>query len=229
MCEIDEFKVRLPGEVKSAKERVRKMQDQAAEEYRKMQANYAKFLHLSHRIQEAMQSRVEAFEGSLPDVTRDVTERAFGPAGRVFHGVFVTFSTPRGERCATDTKLRFGLETGADVDSLVLFYELESLPAFFEFERRDQVVLPLDPSIAWADVAWFERKALAFTKTYVSLFLDPEYQKRSQVADVVLGRAFPRAFAKSRAKYRGATYHFLTEKSWKPFEQDPSRCVGNPQ
>ncbi|MGB2612136.1 MAG: hypothetical protein WBC80_24440 [Isosphaeraceae bacterium] len=70
---------------------------------------------------------------------------------------------------------------------------------------------------------------LAFTKTYVSLFFNPDYQEGSEVPDVVLGRTFPRAFAKGRAEYRGVTYHFLTEESRKAFEQDPTRYVGSPQ
>ena len=97
MTEIDEFKAKLRGEVESARERIREMQDQAAEQYREMQSNYAIFLDLSHQIQEATRPWVEAFAESLPGVTPVVTEREFGPAGRVFHGGFVTFSIPRGE------------------------------------------------------------------------------------------------------------------------------------
>ena len=83
MTEIDEFKAKLRGEVESAMERIREMQDQAAEQYREMQSNYAIFLDLSHQIQEAIRPWVEAFAESLPGVTPVVTERDFGPAGRV--------------------------------------------------------------------------------------------------------------------------------------------------
>ena len=153
----------------------------------------------------------------------------FGPAGRVFHGGFVTFSIPRGEHCPADIELRFGLEAGVAVDSLILFYDLEIVPVFIEFERHDQVALPLDPSSVEKAVEWFKRKALAFTGRYVSLFFDPEDQKGSEVPDVVLGRTFPATFAKDGTKYRGVTYHFLTEESRKAFEQDPTRYVGSPQ
>jgi hypothetical protein len=94
MTEIDEFKAKLRGEVESARERVREMQIEAAQQFREMQSNYGIFLDLSHRIQEEIRPWVEAFAESLPDVTPVVTERDFGPAGRVFHGVFVTFSIP---------------------------------------------------------------------------------------------------------------------------------------
>ena len=229
MTEIDEFKAKLRGEVESAMVRIREMQDQAAEQYREMQFHYAIFLGLSHQIQEATRPWVEAFAESLPGVTPVVTEREFGPAGRVFHGGFVTFSIPRGERCPANIQLRFGLEAGVAVDSLILFHDLEIVPVFIEFERHDQVALPLDPSSVEKAVEWFKRKALAFTKTYVSLFFNPDYQKGLEVPDVVLGRTFPRAFAKDGTKYRGVTYHFLTEESRKAFEQDPTRYVGSPQ
>jgi hypothetical protein len=227
MTEIDEFKAKLRGEVESAMERVREMQDQAAEQYREMQANYAIFLNLSHRIQEAIRPWVEAFTESLPDATPVVTERDFGPAGRVFHGVFVTFSVPRGERCPADITLRFGLEAGIAVDSLILFFDLDIVPIFVEFQRHDQISLPLDPSSVERAVAWFKQKAIAFTKTYVSMFFNPDYQKGSEVPDVVLGRTFPRAFAKGQAGHLGITYYFLTDESRKAFEQDPTRYVGD--
>jgi YHS domain-containing protein len=228
MTEIDEFKAKLRGEVESSMERVREMQYQAAEQYREMQSNYAIFLDLSHCLQEAVRPWVEAFTDSLPDVTPVVTKRDFGPVGRVFHGVFVTFSIPRGDRCPADIKLGFGLEAGVAVNSLILFYDIEILPVFIEFERHDQITLPLDPSSVERAVEWFKQKALAFTKTYVSLFFNPNYQKGSEVADVVLGRTFPRSFAKGQTEYRGVTYHFLTEESQKAFEQDPTRYVGSP-
>ena len=229
MTEIDEFKAKLRGEVESAMERVREMQDQAAEQYREMQFHYAIFLGLSRQIKEAIRPWEEAFAESLPGVTPVETERDFGPAGRAFHGGFVTFSIPRSERCPADIKLRFGLEAGVAVDSLILFYDLEIFPVFIKFERHDQIALPLDPSSVERAVEWFKQKALAFTKTYVSMFFNPEYQKGSEVPDVVLGRTFPRAFAKGHTEYRGVTYYFLTEESQKAFEQAPSRYVGGAQ
>jgi YHS domain-containing protein len=226
MTEIDEFKAKLRGEVESAKERVREMQDQAAVQYREMESNYAIFLDLSRRIKEAIRPWVEAFAESLPGVTPVVTERDFGPAGRVFHGAFVTFSIPRSERCPADIKLCFGLEAGVAVDSLILFHDLEIVPVFIEFERHDQLALSLDPSSVGKAVDWFKQKTLAFTKTYVSMFFNPNYQKGSEVPDVVLGRTFPRAFAKGQTEYRGVTYYFLADESRKAFEQDPARYVG---
>jgi YHS domain-containing protein len=229
MTEIDEFKAKLRGETEAAMERVRVMQAQAAEQYREMQSNYVIFLDLSHRIRVAIRPWVEAFAESLPDVTPVVTERDFGPAGRMFHGVFVTFSLPRSERCPANIKLRFGLEAGVAVDGLILFYDLEIVPVFIDFERHDQIVLPLDPSSVETAVEWFQRKACAFTKTYVSLFFNPYYQKGSEVPDIVLGRTFPRDFAKGQTEYSGVTYYFLTEESQKALEQDPTRYVGSSQ
>jgi YHS domain-containing protein len=226
MSEIDDFKGKLRGEVEAARGQVQTMQDQAAEQYRRMQANYAKFLDLSQQTRDALRPWVEAFGEALPDVKPQVTHRDFGPAGRVFHGIFVTFSVPRSERCPANIKIRFGLEAGVDVDHMNLFYDVEILPIFIEFERHDQVALPLDPSSVQTAVEWFKQKAHKFTKTYVSLFFNPYYQKGSEVPDIVLGRTFPRVFAKGQTEHGGITYYFLTEESQKAFEQDPSRYVG---
>jgi YHS domain-containing protein len=126
-------------------------------------------------------------------------------------------------------QLRFGLEAGVAVDSLILFYDLEIVPVFIEFERHDQVALPLDASSVERAVEWFKQKALAFAKTYMSMLFNPHYLKGSEVLDVVLGRTFPRAFAKGQTEYLGVTYHFLTEESRKAFEQDPARYIGSPR
>jgi YHS domain-containing protein len=50
-----------------------------------------------------------------------------------------------------------------------------------------------------------------------------------EVPDIVLGRTFPRVFAKGQIEHGGVTYYFLTEESQKAFEQDPSRYVGGSQ
>jgi YHS domain-containing protein len=228
MTEIDEFKGKLRDEVEAARKRIQSVQDEATEQYQQMQANYVKFLDLSQRIREALRPWVAAFGETLPDVTPHVIQRDLGPAGRVFHGVFVTFSLPRSERCPANIKLRFGLEAGIAVDNMILFYDVEILPVFIDFERHDQIALPLDPSSVETAVEWFKQKACTFTKMYVSLFFNPHYQKGLGVPDIVLGRTFPRVFAKGQTDHRGVTYYFLTEESQKAFEQDPSRYVGVP-
>jgi YHS domain-containing protein len=226
MSNIDEFKGKLRGEVEAAQQRVQAMQAETAEQFRQLQGRYKTFLEVSQRVRDALRPRVEAFGEALPDVTPVVTQRDFGPAGRGFHGVFVTFSLPRTERRPANIKLHFGLEAGIAVDSLILFYDLEIVPVFIEFERHDQIALPLDPSSVEKAVEWFERKACAFTKTYVSMFFNPYYQKGSEVPDVVLGMTFPRVFAKGQIEHGGVTYYFFTDESQKAFEQDPSRYVG---
>jgi YHS domain-containing protein len=102
------------------------------------------------------------------------------------------------------------------------------MPVFIEFDRHDQIALPLEPSSVGKAVEWFKEKALAFTKIYVSVFFSPHYQKGSEVPDIVLGRTILRAFSRGQTEYRGITYYFLTEESQKEFEQDPTRYVGSP-
>ena len=55
--------------------------------------------------------------------------------------------------------------------------------------------------------------SLTFTKTYISIFFNPHYQKGSEGSDIVLGMTFPRMFAKGQAEHGGATYYFFTEES----------------
>jgi YHS domain-containing protein len=46
------------------------------------------------------------------------------------------------------------------------------------------------------------------------------------VPDLVLGRTFPRAFAKGQFEHGGVTYYFLTEESEKAFKDNSSRYKG---
>ena len=146
MSDIDEFKDKLRGEAEAAQQRVQAMQAETEEQFRQVQANYKTFLEVSQQIRDALRPRVEAFGEAFPEVTPTVSRRDFGPAGRGFHGVFVTFAFPRTERCAATINLRFGLEAGPSVESLSLTFVLEILQIFLLFERHDLIVLPVDPS-----------------------------------------------------------------------------------
>jgi YHS domain-containing protein len=229
MTDIDALKDKIRSEVVSARNRVHAMQAEAAEQYEQAQVRYKTFLDLSQRIRDAVRPHLEAFAEALPDVTPTVSRRDFGPGGRGFHGVFVSFAIPRSERCPATLDLRFGLEAGPGVENLILSYDLEIIPVFMEFERRDRIALPLDPSSIAKAVEWFDQKAVTFTKTYINMLFNPHYHGGSDVSDVVLGMSFPRVFAKGRTEHQGRTYYFFTEDSLKAFEADPTRYVGAAQ
>ena len=176
MAEIDEFKARLRGEAEAATESIQEMQTQAAEQFREMRSNYADLPRREPADREALRPWVEAFAESLPGVTPVVTERDSGPAGRVFHGVFFTFSLP-GASAAGEHHAPVRARAGVAINGLTLSYDVEIVPLFIQFERHDQIALPPDSSSVAEAVAWFQQKALTFTRTYVSLFFRPEYQK----------------------------------------------------
>lgn len=227
MSDIDAFRDQLRGEVEAAKQRVHELQAETGRQYQQLQARYQTFLDVSEQIREALKPQVEAFAETLPGITPTVSYREFGPAGRGFHGVFVAFAFERTEQCPATIHLRFGLEAGPAVENVILTYDLEILPVFLEFERHDQLVLPLEAPSVDAAVDWFNRKALTFTRTYVSLFFNPHYQANLEVADPVLGMTFPRVFARGHCEHAGKTYHFFTEESQRAFEQEPNRYVGD--
>ena len=102
MSDIHEFKGMLRDEVEAAKQRVQAMQAETAEQYRQMQAHYKTFLEGEPADPARLRPRVEAFGEAFPEVAPTVSRRDFGPAGRGFHGVFVTFAFPRTERLRGD-------------------------------------------------------------------------------------------------------------------------------
>lgn len=225
MSGIKDFKDTLRAEVESAKQRLEAIQADSVEQYRQMQARYATFLDLSQRIRDALRPRVEAFAETLPGATPTVSRRDFGPAGRTFHAVIVSFDLPRSEHCPAEINLRLALEAGPAVEHIVLSYDLKIMPVFLEFERHDQLILPLEESSVERAVDWFDRKAVQFTRTYISLFFNSYYQRGLEVVDPVLGTTFPRAFERGTVEHEGTTYHFFTDESRIAFEREPSKYV----
>ena len=128
-----------------------------------------------------------------------------GPGGTEYRGTFVTFDFPLTEDCPVGD--------GAD---------------FLQFKAHDDLALPVDKVDGAAVIDWFDRCVLEFTRTYLDMQFNPQYQKETLARDVVLDVAFPRMFAAGRKEYGGSTLHFLTEDTLHTFEQDPGRYVNKP-
>lgn len=124
------------------------------------------------------------------------------------------------------TTLTIGVAPDSVVASAVISYSLEILPVFIEFERQDQLVLPLDKVDVTAVASWLDGKVLSFVDTYLKLQTIDQYQRDNFVIDPVCGMRINRADAGASADYRGKQYHFCVEACRERFLTEPERYLG---
>src|SRR5690349_19965881 len=97
------------------------------------------------------------------------------------------------------------------------------VPVFVQCKKQDRMTQPIDSLDEREITEWFDRCALEFTRTFVEMLFNPEYQRDNLARIVVLDVTFPRAFAARKVESGGSTYDFFTEDSLREFQRDPER------
>jgi YHS domain-containing protein len=228
MSDAGELTSKLSGEFSAAKERVRAMQQAAEDRHRRLLEGYQQFLRSAQQVKDLLKPRGEAFESFFKGARKSISRLDLGPGGNEYRGTFVTYDFPHTEECPAHITLRFSLTHDEPIEQLILGYNLEMVPIFLQFKAHDDLALPVDKVDGAAVIDWFDRCVLEFTRTYLDMQFNPQYQKETLARDVVLDVAFPRMFAAGRKEYGGSTLYFLTEDSLHTFEQDPGRYVNKP-
>jgi YHS domain-containing protein len=201
------------------------MQQAAEERHRKLQEHYQQFVRSAQQVKDLLKPRIDSFESFFKGAQKSISRLDLGPSGNEYRGTFVTFTFPHTEECPATITLRFSLTHDEPIEQLILGYNLEVVPIFLQFKAHDDLAQPVDRVDEAAVCDWFDRCALEFTRTYLDIQFNPQYQKEILARDVVLDVTFPRMFAAAHKEYGGSTLYFLTEDSLHAFEQDPSRYV----
>ena len=121
------------------------------------------------------------------------------------------------------TKLSLDVSPDGAIENAVIGYSLEILPIFFQFEGRDQLIVPLDGFDEQAVASWLDAKLLSFTDSYLQLQVVEQYQEENMVVDPVCGMRINWADAATTAEYEGKTYFFCVEECRLKFLSDPVR------
>jgi YHS domain-containing protein len=123
------------------------------------------------------------------------------------------------------TKLSFLVFPDAEIESVIVTYDLEILPIYFRFQGHDQIVVPIADMLGGPIEAWVDAKLLNFVDTYLQLRTLDQYQLSGQVADPVCGMRINRANAAAHVLHEGRTYYFCRDECRRQFESDPLRYV----
>lgn len=121
------------------------------------------------------------------------------------------------------TTLELAVFPDMSLESGVVAYAVEILPILFQFEKKDQLTVPLEDADDAAVANWVEQKLLAFVDAYLQLPEAEHYQRDNLVIDPVCGMLLNKQFAAASAKLGGETYYFCVEDCRRKFLEDSTR------
>ncbi|MFQ5733645.1 MAG: YHS domain-containing protein [Planctomycetaceae bacterium] len=130
-------------------------------------------------------------------------------------------------RYPASVKLTLSVAHDAEIEDLVLVYDLEVLPIFFKFDGHDQAAFSLNDSNRERVADWVDEKILAFVDTYLRLEQSDQYQQNNLVTDPVCGMRFRRSIASAETEHAGHTYCFCSAGCYEKFTADPQRYISN--
>jgi YHS domain-containing protein len=123
--------------------------------------------------------------------------------------------------------LEFGVSRDGEIKKVILQFEMEVLPAFTTFERKDELSMPLDEVDDQKAAAWVEAKVLQFVDSYLQLETLSPYQQENIVTDPVCGMRVNKVFAPAQMAHRGKTYYFCLPECQARFAENPERYAGS--
>jgi len=123
------------------------------------------------------------------------------------------------------TKLEIDMLPDVAINSVIISYSLEILPIFFDFNRGDQIVVPLNEVNEQSVSSWLDSKLLQFTDTYLRVRSIEQYQQENMAIDPVCGMRINRAHAAVSVEYAGKSYYFCVDDCRQKFLQEPARYL----
>ncbi len=122
-------------------------------------------------------------------------------------------------------KLELAVSRDGECETLLILYNLDILPVFFQFQGSDQLAMPLAQCAEKKIADWVDQKIVDFVDTYLRLETVDQYQADNLVNDPVCGMRVNKAFAAAKMEYKGATYYFCLGDCQKKFAQNPERYL----
>ncbi|VAX36214.1 hypothetical protein MNBD_PLANCTO02-342 [hydrothermal vent metagenome] len=124
-------------------------------------------------------------------------------------------------------KLTLSIAHDAEIEHLLLVYNLDILPVFFKFKANEQAAFVLDHLNMKQAEEWIDEKILLFVDTYMQLEQTDQYQQGLLVTDPVCGMRFRKSIATAETKYIDHTYFFCSHHCYEKFMAKPQQYVPN--
>lgn len=218
MANIDELLGRIDAEFSAMKARVEEHRDKYVQEYKGRQQRMELFAQTCERLRNVWKPQLEALAAKFgkqatvsPSVTPSLREATF-----------------KFESQLARVELRFSAATDADVQKLVLNYDLMIRPILMEFTPHVQAEFPLEKVDEAAVGKWIEDRIIDFVRTYVSLHENQYYLKDFMVEDPVAHVRFPKFAAGATSESNGRTVYFIGEETRREFERQKGHASAQP-
>lgn len=208
---------RLPGRIESefnlSRERLRSLRHLEPADHRSRQDRLAGYENACRALQEIWEPRLQAVRQRLKDGLKvPITVRL----NRRQAGLAFASSLAR-------IRLTFTAMTDADVRTLILEYDLAIAPALISIPTRERLELPLQQFDPGRIGQWADDRAVAFVRTYLSLYENEYYLGALIVEDPVAHVRFPRAAAVATLERQGKTLYFISDSTRDEFEGRETR------
>jgi YHS domain-containing protein len=218
MSEMNELETRIREKLDARQHQRGLRQDHVAQRMQEYEERHQRFTTLADQLMEAVvRPRLRTLATHFDNARLLDND----PAGR-HHCVCQFLHT---DRFPASVRLELAVSRDGDFQNLLVLYDLEILPVFFAFERRDQLTLPLASVNEARVAAWVEEKILHFVDTYLRLENAPRYQEGNVAVDPVCGMHVNKAHAAAEMTYRGQTYYFCIPECRARFAEDPERYL----
>jgi YHS domain-containing protein len=115
--------------------------------------------------------------------------------------------------------LRFSALSDHDVTTLVLYYDLDIVPALMRFDSHSELEVPLDAVNVDAVAKWIDDRIVQFVQTYSTLLENEADLKDYRVEDPVTGVRFPTEAAAASLEWGGKRHYFISDDSCREFQR----------
>jgi hypothetical protein len=203
---------RLDAVLEEAKARAKAFQDEAELTRHETRDRFQLFLSIAERIVAIGREKLECLRTRLncEVIPAQVQHDRF-------YSRSVTFDLK--SELAGVLKLSFRLSNDADVRRILLDYDLEIVPVFFEYEPHRRLELPLAEFEEATVAKWLDDRIVEFARAYLDLMSTKQYQERVLVTDTVAGISFPKYFAAATLEHEGSTYYFISQETRREFAE----------
>ena len=135
------------------------------------------------------------------------------------HHVVCLFS--RCDRYPASTRLDVGLGHDDSGEHLAVFYNLQILPVFIQYEPHDRITVPFAKVDEDRIQKWVNSKLVQFVDVYLRLEQVEQYQRDNFVTDPVCGMTIKKSTAVAHMEYEGKAYYFCVLGCKTKFAKDP--------
>jgi YHS domain-containing protein len=217
MTDLNNLEQWIKGKLAAIEERKRLKEHHLHQLMADFESRHQQFVAAADRLVQtilrpAMQKLADCFDNA---------ELECVPAER--HHCVCTFQHT--DRFPAHVKLELAVSRDGQCQTLLLLYNLEILPVFFQFQRQDQLSMSLDRVDDGQAAGWVEKKLIEFVETYLRLESVDQYHSDNMVLDLVCGMRINKANAAATMEFRGQKYYFCLEECRQKFAEEPMRYV----